>query len=351
MKNFNLAVLVISTSLVSMNALCAPVAISKFVGASAAGYLEGKGVGAKFYYPEGIAIDGSGNFYIADQYNNRIRKVTLLDGVTSTLAGDGTIGSIDGVGPAAKFHWPTGVAVDVAGNVYTAGYADNKIRKISPDGLVTTLITIVDKDNPMAGPWSLAVDVNLNIYFTVFGSNIYSHRVWKLSQSGSLTLLAGSATYGFQDGIGSSAKFFSPCGLAVDSGGNVYVADLYNHRVRKISPGGVVTTLAGTGLNGNVDGTAASASFSQPISVAVDGVGNVFVGEGYSDVATNRVRKITPSGVVSTVVGPQYIDASTGLVGTFRTPRFLAVGPDGGLYISDSFKQVIFKVDGVANFN
>ena len=178
-----------------------------------------------------MAVDGSGNVYVADSGNYTIRKITPA-GVVSTLAGlAGSSGSADGTGSAARFYYPTGVAVDGSGNVYVADTGNYTIRKITPAGVVSTL----------AG-------------------------------------LAGST--GSADGTGSAARFYYPYGVAVDGSGNVYVADTGNYTIRKITPAGVVSTLAGTaGSSGSADGTGSAARFNYPTGVAVDGSGNVYVAD------------------------------------------------------------------------
>jgi glucose/arabinose dehydrogenase len=201
---------------------------------STPGSADGTGTAAQFSTPYGVAVDASGNVYVADAGNHRIRKVSP-SGVVSTLAGS-TSGFADGTGTAAQFNQPFGVALDGSGNVYVADERNNKIRKITPAGVVSTL--------------------------------------------------AGS-TFGFADGTGTAAQFRSPRGVAVDASGNVYVADGANNKIRKITPSGVVSTLAGS-ESGFADGTGTAAQFSGPYCVAVDASGNLYVG----DTGNSRIRKI-----------------------------------------------------------
>src|SRR5947209_203745 len=208
-----------------------PYTFTTLAGQASIGSADGTGGVARFYVPSGVATDSSGNVYVADLLNSTIRKITPA-GVVTTLAGlAGVTGSADGTGGAARFYRPTGVATDSSGNVYVADQYNHTIRKITPAGVVTTL----------AG-------------------------------------LAGS--YGSADGTGSAARFNGPNGVATDSSGNVYVADTYNNTIRKITPAGVVTTLAGLAVSvGSADGTGSAARFNDPSGVATDSSGNVRVAD------------------------------------------------------------------------
>ena len=203
---------------------------------------------AGFNIPTGVAVDSAGNVYVADQGNHTIRKITPA-GVVSTLAGlAGSAGSTDGTGSAARFFQPLGVAVDAAGNVYVADTNNQTIRKITPAGVVSTLAGLANSQ-------------------------------------------------GSTDGTGSAARFFAPTSVAVDAVGDVYVADDSNHTIRKITPAGVVSTLAGlAGSAGFADGTGSAARFNNPSGVTVDAAGNAYV----ADSDNSAIRKITPAGVVTT---------------------------------------------------
>jgi hypothetical protein len=261
---------------------------------STQGYADGTGATARFSEPSGIAIDASGNVYVAEWNNHRIRKVTPT-GVVTTLAGS-TLGYADGTGTAAQFSNPWDVAVDAVGNVYVADEFNHRIRKVSPTGVVTTLAgstagyadgtgTAAQFENPRG----VAVDAAGNVYVTEggVGGNWGSHRIRKVSPTGVVTTLAGAELGGYADGTGAAAQFWTPAGVAVDAAGNVYVAEWDNHRVRKVSPTGVVTTLAGS-TSGYADGTGTAAQFRSPFGIAVDAAGNVYV----ADWDNHRVRKI-----------------------------------------------------------
>ena len=215
-------------------------------------------------------------------------------GYVSTLAGNAIPGSADGAGAAASFNNPYGVAVDTAGNVYVADTSNHTIRKTSPAGVVTTLAGTANSPGPNDGtganarfnfPSGVAVDTAGNVY--VADGN---HTVRKISSVGVVTTLAGTAgSPGPADGTGANARFSLPSGVAVDTAGNVYVADLNNHTIRKISPAGAVSTLAGSpGNSGPNDGTGAVARFNFPSGVAVDTAGNVYV----ADFNNHTIRKI-----------------------------------------------------------
>ena len=242
--------------------------------AGAAGQIgssNGSGSAARFYYPSSVAVDSVGNVYVADQYNDEIRKITP-SGVVTTLAGSaGLAGSSDGTGSAARFYLPCGVAVDSVGNVYVADDYNGEVRKISPTGVVTTMAVGFGR------PTGVAVDSAGNVYMADQGNE----DVCKITPSGVVTTLAGSAGQtGSSDGSGSAARFDYPSGVAVDNAGNVYVADEYNDEIREISPSAVVTTLAGfAGQPGSTDGILSAARFGYPTGVAVDSAGNVYVAD------------------------------------------------------------------------
>lgn len=255
------------------------------------GYINATGVAARFSTPEAIAVDASGTLYVADTNNHRIRKVTS-SGVVTLLAGSGTAGAADGTGAAAQFNTPKGIAVDSSGTVYVADTYSSRIRKISPAGVVTTLI---DASNGLQAqfnsPEGVAVDTTGNLYV----ANTGDHRINKVTPAGDITILAGPSTSfgsGYMDGIGTAARFSVPQGLAIDSSGNVYVADTSNNRIRMITPSGAVTTLAGANNPSYnfADGPGDSALFPTPIDVTSTPDGTLFVTDVES--GKQRIRKI-----------------------------------------------------------
>jgi sugar lactone lactonase YvrE len=264
---------------------------STLAGDGSADSVDGTGTAASFNNPWGVATDASGNVYVADQGNNIIRKITAA-GVVTTLAGSGSAGSVDGTGTAASFFAPTGIATDASGDVYVADQGNHKIRKITAAGIVTTLAGsgsagAAEGTGTAASfsyPFGVATDASGNVYVADRGN----HKIRKITAAGVVTTLAGSGSAGSTDGTGTAASFNNPAGVATDASGNVYVADRGNHKIRKITAAGIVTTLAGSGSAGSADGTGTAASFNQPSSVATDVSGNVYV----SDWNIHKIRKI-----------------------------------------------------------
>ena len=264
--------------------------VSTLAGSGEFGFAEGTGTSAQFWGPYGVAVDASGNVYVADEGNHRIRKITPT-GTVSTLAGSGTAGFADGSGTDAQFYYPLGVALDASGNVYVADKVNHRIRKITPTGTVSTLAGsgtagFADGGGTAAqfySPYGVAVDASGNVYV----ADAVNHRIRKITSSGTVSTLAGSGTAGFADSDGTNAQFNNPFGVAVDASGNVYVADRLNHRIRKITATGMVSTLAGS-IYGSADGAGTNAQFSSLEGVAVDASGNVYV----ADALNSRIRKI-----------------------------------------------------------
>jgi hypothetical protein len=318
--------------------------------AGVCGSADGAGAAARFGEPTGLATDRVGNVYVGDSTNNTIRKITPA-GVVTTIAGTaGMGGSTDGVSAAARFQYPTGLATDSVGNVYVADSSNNTIREITPAGVVTTLAGTAGASGSADGvgaaarfnfPYGVATDGAGNVYVADTSNDV----IRKITTGGVVTTLAGTAGMaGSTDGTGAAARFNEPYQLATDGAGTVYVADLIDNTIRKITPAGVVTTLAGTaGAIGSTDGTGAAARFNGPTGVGTDGAGNMYVADSYN----NTIRKITPSGVVTTFAGTALVTGSadgTGSGASFYNPSGLTSDSDGSVYVADTFNDIIRKI-------
>jgi hypothetical protein len=324
------------------------------------GNTDAPGAAARFGSISGAATDLAGNVYVADTYNDTIRKITP-DGVVSTLAGTGAMfGSADGTGAAARFAVPQGVASDSAGNVYVVDRGNGTIRKVTPSGVVTTLagtpgfVGSTDGLGAAASfgiPVGVAADREGNLYVADSGLHPcldtcpYGQVIRKITPAGMVSTFAGTAgMIGSADGTGAAARFGFPFDVATDGAGNVYVADTYNHTIRKITPATVVTTLAGAaGMSGSTDGAGAAARFNYPQGVAADSAGNVYVADTNNDI----IRKITPAGLVTTLAGMAGVPGSTdgtGAVARFNGPQGVATDGAGNLYVSDTGNSTIRKI-------
>jgi sugar lactone lactonase YvrE len=316
--------------------------------AASVGFADGSGAGVLFYFPSGVAIDASGHVFVADQVNQRIRKVTP-GGAVTTLAGSGSQAFADGTGAGASFRDPYGVAVDTSGNVFVGDANNHRIRKVTPGGVVTTLAgssaaAFADGTGTGANFWlphGTAVDASGNVIV----ADYKNHRIRKVTSEGVVTTLAGNGVCrrsddcpytnagAFADGAGTDAMFNFPTGVAIDASGNVFVADSGNTRIRKVTPGGVVTTLAGSGGFAFADGTGAGASFHSPRGVAIDDYGNVLV----ADYGNNRIRLVTPGGVVSTLAGNAGVGNDNACLGaSLNFPTGVAIDASGNVLVTNS---------------
>lgn len=304
------------------------------------------GVPARFRAPSGLALDPAGNLYVTDTGSQTIRKITP-QGVVSTIAGAvHTTGSADGTGAAAQFAAAGYVATDRAGNVYFADSANRLIRKITPAGVVTTLAGKAGISDAKDGTGSAARFVDPVGITTDGAGNVFVSdeglTIRKITPDGTVTTLAGLAgAPGSANGTGAAARFDHAFGLASDAAGNLFVADNDNATIRKVTPGGVVTTFAGqTGVPGDADGNATTAQFTEPRGVAIDGAGNLYVTED-----DHRVRMITPGGVVSTLAGGSKGSADgTGSAASFGFLQGVAVDDAGNVYVAELDNHTIRKI-------
>jgi len=339
--------------------------------------------------------------YFIDQDNNTptlgfcpgdAPPLTMDNTAVSTVAGNGSQGFADGPVANAMFYLPRGLAVDDSGSIYVADTFNSRIRKITLDGEVSTLASSITRPN------GIALDSLGNLYVST------NHSIIKVNKDGAVSAFAGSNYAGFADGIGTSAQFDMPTGLAVDSLDNIYVADTYNNRIRKITPSGVVSTIAGSGAtgysapsgfadgsvdtaifnklsgvavgsldniyvadtynnrirkiasgvvstvagdgtSGSIDGASTSARFDLPFSLVSDNTNNIYI----ADLNNNRIRKIA-SGVVSTLAGSTYgFTDGASVVAKFRSPYGIALDKSGNLYIADTYGNRIRKISPSVN--
>lgn len=302
------------------------------------GSTDGQGSQARFKYPNELALDTDGNLYVTDSGNYTIRKVSA-DGLVTTLAGvAGERGETDGVESAARFSWPGGIVFDGADHLYVTESQTGDLRKVSLGGLVTTVQTGLDLDSAVS--LLMSSDGNLLV------SEGVRHVVSNVSLgTGDVTLLAGNASNkGSADGTGTDARFYYPTQIALDADGNAYITDQFNDVIRKVTMEGVVTTLAGSaGSSGSADGTGSEARFNNPSGIAVAGDGTVYV----SDYSSYTVRKITPAGVVTTLagsVGQQGSADGMGSEARFSFPGAMAIDKLGNIYVADIVNDTVRKI-------
>jgi hypothetical protein len=310
------------------------------------GSADGTGSDARLNHPVGVCVDTAGNVFVADADNHTVRKVTSAGAVTTVAGMAGGWGYADGTGSAASFNHPYGVAVDGTGNVYVADSGNNALRKVTPSGVVTTLRNSgwADGSGTVArfeGPLGIAVDTTSNVYVAEFGN----HTIRKVTPAGEVTTLAGLAgSFGWADGTGSAARFNNPYGVAVDGAANVYVADSGNQTIRKVTPSGVVTTLAGlAGSFGWADGPGNDARFNNPSGVAADGAGNIYVAE----MGNQLIRKVASSSLVTTLAGLTSRFGSTdgtGIEARFYLPSGITVDRANNVFVADRYNNTIRKV-------
>jgi len=321
---------------------------STLAGSGSAGYANGTGTAASFNNPGGVIADAAGNIYLADAGNAVIRKITPA-GIVTTLAGNpGVVGSANGTGTAATFNAPMGLGIDAAGNIYVADRFNYLIRKITPAGVVSTLAgngTRGFADGAAASaefyePMDVKVDAAGNVFVADYGNYI----IRKITPAGVVSTVAGQVrVYGHADGQGTAATFNQPVGIAFDPiTGNLVVSDQGNSEIRVITPGGLVSTLAGNITPGFANGTGSAASFNVPRQVAVDASGNIYV----ADYNNNRIRRVTPAGVVTTLAGNGTAGGfdGPGSSAELNTPFGACLDAAGNLYVVDYTNPVIRKV-------
>ncbi len=317
--------------------------VKVFAGDVNAGSIDGPVAAARLKSPEGVTMDAAGNLIITDRGNNRIRKISAA-GIMSTVAGADAAGFVNGAAAAARFRLPWKSAADAAGNIFVADRDNHCIRKITPDGTVSTFAGkgtagFADGDRTTAmfnQPLDVTVDAAGNIYV----ADNLNHRIRKITPDGTVSTLAGDGTAAYADGTGTAAKLKNPSGLSLDAAGNLVVADRLNHRIRKVTMAGEVTTLAGDGTSGYKDGDAAAARFADPYGITVDGSGNILV----ADLNNHKVRKLA-GGTVSTVAGTGkgFLDGP-GTSAQLSQPTDICTDAAGNIFVADLGNNCIRKI-------
>ena len=305
--------------------------------------------------PRGVSVDISGNVYVTDNVNNKIRMVTST-GIITTIAGTGIAG-FSGDGGAAIFaqlNNPTGVSVDISGNVYIADYYNNKIRMVNSAGIITTFAGTGAQGSSgnggaatsaqLYGPNGVSVVISGNVYIAENGNN----KIRMVTSAGIITTIAGTGTYGSSGdgGAATSAQLASPTGVSVDKSGNVYISDNDNFKIRKVTSTGIITTIAGTGAKGSSGdgGAATSAQFNYAYAVSVDLSGNVYI----TDTVNHRIRMVASTGIITTIAGTG-IPGSSGDGGAATSARLnyphgVSVGISGNVYVVDNGNNKIRMV-------
>jgi len=331
-----------------VNVMCAEAkaSVSTFSGSGANTSVDGSSSTASFFVPVGIAVGQDGGLFVSEQ-SGKIRRVAV-NGDVVTFAGNTSGNYTDGNGTSASFGNLIGIAIDSSGQLFAADAGWPTIRIITPAADVSTFAGSAasgsaDGNGTAAEfltPVAVAVDATSNVYVADFQGCV----VRKISPTRDVITLAGtSGTCGFADGSGGAALLNHPFGIAVNAAGDIFLADTANNRIRRITPAGVTTTFAGSGVAGSTDGDADVASFNAPAGLAFDARGNLYV----ADVSNNVIRKITPAGKVSTVAGSAGMQGATNGVGaaaTFNHPFALAIAADGAIYVAENGNSLIRKI-------
>lgn len=314
--------------------------VSTYAGDGTSGTTDATGTAARFSAPQGIARDSVGNLFVTDQNSHRIRKINTA-GVVTTLAGS-MQGFSDGAGTVALFKAPQSIVIDSAGNLFVTDQGNHRIRKIDTAGVVTTVAGNTQGFSDATGtaalfdnPQGITLDSEGNLFVSDTGNNC----VRKINTAGVVTTIAGGLQ-GSADGVGTLAQFMAPQGLTLDSAGNLLVADLDNHRIRKINTAGVVTTIVG-GLQGSADGIGSAAQFSNPRGVTIDTAGILYV----IDTINHHIRRMDTDGTVITIAGSNLgFSDGVGTAAWFNMPMRAVVDSAGILYIVDSSNHRIRKL-------
>lgn len=321
--------------------------VSTFSGDGSKGVVNSSATSSSFFNPDGIVADAAGNLFVADFNNNVIRKITT-DGTTSTFVGNGKLVTTPGTGINAGIFHPVAIAIDKQNNLYVSDLS-NHILKITPSAVLTILAGSLEGKNGSDNgkgtaatfytPDGLAVDANNNIYVADDNNNV----IRKITPDGQVSTFAGSGVQGKTDGTGTAAQFMLPLSLTIDASGNLYVGEGGNNDIRKITPAGVVTTIAGNGVQVLKNGNALQASFNYPDGLAIDAMGNLYI----SDSNNNVIRELSSSGDVTTFAGSgALVGITNGAAATssFDTPKGITFNSAGDMFIADFGNNVIRKI-------
>jgi sugar lactone lactonase YvrE len=361
MKNSSFKTLLLLALLATVSSLSAQSYVTTFAGNGTNGYVNGNRTNCEMGGSVASCFDTAGNLYFFDNGNTVVRKIDTNGNVT-TVAGNGSWGSDDGQGTNASFKMASGIAVDASTNLYVADTGNYVIRKITPSGLVSTL-SAPGGGSPYSfnQPIAVVVDGATNLYVATMGD----HKIWKIHPGFQPFVLAGNGNAGDIDASTASATFNYPDGLALDASTNIYVSELFGQVIRKVTPAGVVSTLAGkAGTSGYVDATGTNARFYYPKGMAVDAKTNIYVADSYN----NAIRKITAAGVVTTLAGSNatayngtifgaqgYVDG-LGSSAEFNQPYAVSLDKSNNLYVSDysnlviRYVQIPTKTQTIAKF-
>jgi hypothetical protein len=300
------------------------------------GSVDGTGTAALLWAPTGLTIDSTGTIFLADSGNNEVRQITSA-GVVTTIAGAAAFpGEVDDTGAAARFSYPGALLADASGNLYVG--EGGAIRKVTPAGVVTHALS-AGLPGPLPTGQAFAIDASGNFYFAI------NNTIVKITPAGVLTLIAGNANNisGYLDGAAAVALFNHPSDVVFDTAGNLYIADTGNFLIRKMAPDGTVTTVAGQPyVAGQADGAGNAAQFTQPGMMTIDTAGKIYLVDG------NAIRTINSAGVVTTLAGSQTPGSAdgTGATAQFNGPSALALGSGGSVYVSDTLNHDIRKITG-----
>lgn len=319
-----------------------PYTVSTFAGSGTEGLVNGNGTSAQFWHPQGMAADAQGNLFVADQFNHVIRKIAT-DGTVSTFCGNGTLGHVDGDAATAEFYSPNSIAIDAQNNLYVTDEGSNIIVKITPAGVATTIAGLgvagyANSASPLkaafSSPKGIAIDAQGNLYIADSGNN----RIRKISASGVVSTLAGSGTAAIYDAVGTDASFNHPSGVAFDSKGTLYVADTYNYAIRKVSVSDGTTTLfMGWPTQTTVVG--------QPGNITFDASDNLYIAD-----LTGRVLKYSPSTNLIATLGGTYNTTGfadgAGNAALFNRVAGIAVNKSNVVFASDYNNSRIRKITG-----